>query len=78
MVERDRKPRWGLWTVALLLALAALYPLSVGPAVWLADRGLLPEGSQIIYAPVKWAVIQNDAIGDAVSWYVSLWGGPPP
>src|SRR5215469_15309492 len=39
----NRRERWAKWTLATLIVIAVLYPLSVGPANWLYVRLGMPE-----------------------------------
>src|SRR5579872_4184826 len=52
----NRRERWAKRTaVAVLVIVVMIYPLSVGPVVWLDSRGAIPAGAisslETIYAP---------------------------
>jgi hypothetical protein len=56
-----------------LCALPMFYVLSLGPAVWLADRGYLPtEPLQVVYAPLIW-LHEHTPLSGPLDWYVELW-----
>lgn len=65
--------------VASLLLLFVGYPLSVGPMVWLHDRGALPFGSanlaRVIYAPIR-LTLQTELGRQTVGRYIDLWEPP--
>jgi hypothetical protein len=66
-----RGPFAGCLAVGLLLALPA-YLLSIGPFIWLANRGYLPMQLGVIYAPL--GLIQDrPPFGRLIAWYMSLW-----
>jgi hypothetical protein len=71
--------------VALLLLLVlapALYVASVGPVVWLVERGLLntePDSAVVvIYSPLESAVESSDSTQIAMNWYLSFFRKPRP
>ena len=71
--------------VALLLLLVfapALYVASVGPVVWLVERGLLntePDSAVVvIYSPLESAVESSDSAQIAMNWYLSFFRKPRP
>jgi hypothetical protein len=76
MSERQGKSGGGL-AIALAalvaLGLPVLYALSVGPFVWLVDRGYLPESLVVIYMPLELLVESSDWFRAAAEWYVELW-----
>ena len=56
----DRKhPTPAFWITVALVAVLVGYPLSFGPACWLADRGRVPNS--IIYGPL-WDAYQPLAV----------------
>lgn len=59
-----------MWIVAAVLVLL-LYPLSFGPACWLADRQLIStELLHRAYYPVfQWAMNEPRTVGRAAMWY---------
>ena len=67
---------------ALALAVFVLYPLSLGPAVWLAAHGCLGEPQGMLYlavvkfyAPLEW-LAETSRIADRIlRWYINWFGG---
>lgn len=57
------------------------YPLSIGPIIWLAERGLLPkqcmEAVDVVYAPIGYVLAQSDEVTDVFDCYCGLWFLPP-
>jgi hypothetical protein len=54
----ERKQSGPAIAIALLVVLF-LYPLSTGPVIWLAERGVLPRDSTqkvfvVVYYPICW------------------------
>ena len=39
----NRRERWAKWTLAIVLAVVAIYPLSITPAYWLASKFDTPK-----------------------------------
>ena len=71
----NRRERWAK-RVAIALAVAlVLYPLSIGPATWLNDRGLLPASAvPSIFRPLFWMYEPAPrSIRAATDWYIGLW-----
>jgi hypothetical protein len=72
-----------LVVIVLLIVLAPiLYVLSIGPVVWLSERGLVntDEGSAavIIYSPLIWAAASSPKVEAAFTWYASIFAAPQP
>jgi hypothetical protein len=63
--------------VLLLVVLPLLYVLSVGPAVWVHESGMLSPGGkhalETIYLPVEWAAYKSQVISTPLMWYIDLW-----
>lgn len=77
MTER-KQPGMAFWASVVMVGLLVVaYPLSVGPAEWLDDRGHLPSWAEkpvaVIYAPLNWIVQHSDAARTAAKWYIGLW-----
>ena len=76
----NRRERWAKWMLAASLALAAAYPLSIGPLQWLDQRSPLPGWAdkpiEIIYAPLSWTTQRSEVANAAIDWYIDLWLGP--
>ena len=66
--------------VWLLLAVLVLYPLSTGPAAWLAIKQ--PSTAQALktfYAPIGVACSHSHALEQALVWYLTVvWRVPLP
>jgi hypothetical protein len=74
MVDR-KKPGVAFWA-AVVVAVALLYPLSFGPACWLADRDLLPDRlTESIYRPLVFSAIHTNCLR-GLEWYGTLMGLP--
>lgn len=76
MRTRTPKPHRTFGIVAVLPMLFALYPLSLGPTLWMGDRGYLPYPANVamdwFYWPL-WFLGENvPVLGEAILWYVSL------
>jgi len=56
------------------------YVLSLGPAVTLADHGVIGlDKLEPIYAPLAWAANQCEPVRIFVTWYVcGVWQWDPP
>jgi hypothetical protein len=80
-----KKPGVAFWaTVALVLVLVG-YPLSLGPAVWLQTRGMMPkfisDFLMWFYTPLEFVEFADTSetrgpFGRALWWYVQLWVNP--
>ena len=77
-----KKPGVAFWATVALVVVLVGYPLSIGPAAYMAYRGWLAEGwrfraYQSIYAPLIWLFEHGPApIHDTIEWYVSFWIAP--
>jgi hypothetical protein len=76
MREEQKKPGVAFWATVSLVALL-LYPLSIGPVIWLGAHGFLPESLEpalvVFYSPVIWAAEDGPAaISRPVNWYADL------
>jgi len=57
--------------IVIVLALPALYVLSVGPMIWLVNHNYIsPEGN--FYVPLQWGRDYCEPFNRAVSWYMGL------
>jgi hypothetical protein len=66
------------WMVVVLLFLGSipLYPLSIGPAIYLLNAGFIPKKPvEIFYAPLAWAANHCDPLDYALKRYIALWLG---
>jgi hypothetical protein len=77
MTERDEKRgRSGVAIGCLLVLLLGLplYVLSIGPAVWLANRSeAIGYAFQIVYFPLGLIAYLFSPFKDFVEWYLSFW-----
>ena len=67
---------WLRWTLRSLLLLAAVvYPLSIGPAVYMADYGFVSRSAVIaIYRPILCALWRSQPpVGQACIKYLHWW-----
>jgi hypothetical protein len=68
--------------IAVLLFALVAYPLSVGPAAWLANSSWCPEwlafGLEVVYAPLEWLADHGpDWVRDAIYTYAGWWTSEP-
>ena len=62
---------------AMTLAIPVSYVLSIGPALWLGQRGYITaQQFRVIYAPLERLERVWPWIGDAFGRYVDLWMPP--
>lgn len=47
--------------------------MSVEPAWWLMQRGMISERAAQLYEPLGWACDRVPGMGNAVEWYLSVW-----
>lgn len=63
--------------IVTLVILPLLYVASIGPAVWLADRGLIStdedSGAALFYRPLEIVVEHCEPVEEGLELYVSLW-----
>jgi hypothetical protein len=66
-----KKPGMAFWTTVVVVVALVAYPLSFGPACWLASRCNLPgDWLFVVYAPMIWPLNNGpDFLFDAISWY---------
>ena len=77
MSEAPRKRSRG-WIGWALIASVVLYPLSMGPVVWLAIRfdwpaPVVDRTLGTVYAPINWLRQKSETVDNAVVWYGRLW-----
>ena len=78
-MEEKRKPRLFLVFVTAAFILLVVYPLSLGPLLWLHNKGVItPAVAECIgafYLPLAFACETVPMpIGIAIEWYLALWG----
>jgi hypothetical protein len=65
-----------MWALGACVLTVALYVLSVGPANWLCNRGLLPEAFlEIVYRPLEGMGTGKNSM---YRRYLDFWNSPPP
>jgi hypothetical protein len=73
-----KKPGVAFWATVVLVAVLVLYPLSFGPACWLAYRDYMSDDvrhiATVAYSPIAW-ISENGPkpLQDAIASYASLW-----
>ena len=69
-----KHPSAAFWITMALVAVLVGYPLSFGPACWLADRRVLPiHKTATVYRPILAAAYHGPAdIRRALQWYGRL------
>jgi hypothetical protein len=75
MTTDPKKPGVAFWaTVVVVVALVA-YPLSYGPAYWLADN-VLPRWAyhkvEAFYLPLTIVMVQTEPTTNLLNWYLLL------
>lgn len=87
MSRRNGTGRWGriVWGILLVVLLPILYALSIGPVIWLGQRGYLPPvivpALEVFYQPLMTILrkmIERETAAAATvvwyaDWYVNLW-----
>jgi hypothetical protein len=70
MTDR-KKPTAGFWITVALVAVLVLYPLSFGPACWLARREMLeiPAVAHLYGPIVEYAFAGPKLIRRVIGWY---------
>ncbi len=73
----SRKSRILLPTLCVLVSVFVIYPLSIGPAVWLQRHGFLGPWLQqaygVFYGPVSWMVVRFEWCRQLADWYIAFW-----
>jgi hypothetical protein len=72
----ERQSNIGAWVaaVSLLLALPALYVLSIGPAAAFYEDHDPPAAVIAFYSPLIWLMNTSEIAGQVFEWYIELWG----
>lgn len=81
-MEEKRKPRLWLVFLTVLFILVVVYPLSLGPLLWLHKKGVItPTMGEYIgpfYLPLSYVCESVPMpIGNAVDWYLDKLGVKP-
>jgi hypothetical protein len=71
----NRRERWAKRVAIALIVALIVYPLSIGPATWLDERGLLPVSAvPLIFLPLFWTYESGPrSIRVATDWYIGVW-----
>jgi hypothetical protein len=69
--------------VVLFIVLApVLYVTSIGPVIWLSERGLIntdeDSAAVVIYSPLIYAAECSPTLEAAFTWYASIFAAPQP
>ncbi len=80
MSDERKRRRWPWVIIALLM----LYPLSIGPFLWIvvhlfrlgADRYALPFHNTV-FAPLHWLASENPVFKSMLDWWQRLFVPPP-
>lgn len=77
-MQRERKSPWAAVLILAVLGLPLLYPLSLGPVVWLFNQGVVREESFVLkaYGPIEWAADRSPAFMTIMERYLDIWDGP--
>ena len=61
-------------TLIVVLCLAFVYVLSIGPVAYSMDRGLVTERTLFtVYAPIWYARAKCKPVDKALGWYLGFW-----
>ena len=75
---QNRTWTWNSGWILLFLVIV-VYPLSIGPVAWLADRGILSgmdmQRLETLYAPPVWVAEQTGMMGIYRAYFVLWLGG---
>jgi hypothetical protein len=71
----NRRERWAKRVAMALVVAAVAYPLSLGPAAWLFERGLLSASVMTsVFNPLFWTYEREPGvIRAATDWYIGVW-----
>lgn len=73
----NRGRRFVLPALVVALLVFVVYPLSIGPAVWLQRHGYLGPWLQkaygTFYGPLSWMVVQFEVCRRFADWYIAFW-----
>lgn len=76
-MSEERNPI-GLWIVALLIALPAMYVASFGPACWLDSRQMLPSAIESAYIPLRQIAHDGpEPLRSVLNWYACIGSEEP-
>ena len=73
MSDNRKKPGMAFWATAVVVVGLLLYPLSLGPAIWLTARGYLRQSAvQAFYMPALLSAELAEPLENVVTWWGSL------
>jgi len=76
MSESRKKPGVAFWATVAVMMAVVLYPLSFGPACWLAGCGVVPmKATRTAYWPL--VRIAFSRRGTPLAWYAELFSDNP-
>ena len=80
MTPSRKNPGVAFWATVVVVVVLVAYPLSFGPACWLASRDLLPAWAvlplMVCYHPLNWIRHLPPPAKEALDWYIGLWKNP--
>jgi hypothetical protein len=73
-MKAKKRSRSGPIAALVVVGLLVLYPLSYGPASWLAVHGYIAnDKAAVFYRPMHWACERSEIFGHVLLWYVDFW-----
>jgi hypothetical protein len=76
--DQKKKPGVAFWATVVVVVVLVAYPLSFGPACWIASQQWAPDGTNEVidwfYSPASFVLhYAPKNFEDALFWYASLW-----
>jgi hypothetical protein len=74
--DPKKRSRGWIGRALLVILIPVLYPLSTGPALWLAYKSGDPENwtrFAKVYKPIGWFRERSTTVKRVVDWYTELW-----
>jgi len=65
-----RRTSWALWLSWLGFVIFIVYPLSVGPAIWLYEQGALRDEIEVVYTPLVCLYTHSELAQAFFDWYL--------
>jgi len=65
---------WTWWLFWACFIVFVIYPLSLGPAVRLHNKGIWKPQIRILYKPLELAYDSSPNCAKIIDWYLKLWG----
>ena len=71
----NRRERWAKRLAIAVVVAAVAYPLSIGPATWLNERGYLATSTvSAVFRPLFWMYERAPrSLQTATDWYIGVW-----